>query len=203
VTPRQYLDDLLGKLADIGFQPHQATICREQTGQPRPINLLPEAARQRRRDTARYLNLALGVVALMLLLGVIALPLMNKLQVISSLEARAELVTDKAEISRRLREQVEQLGADARFLVEKKQATPLVLEIINEITRILPDDTWISRLEIKGREVQIQGQSASAAALIPLIESSDKLRNPRFRSPVTSLPHMNSERFHLSAELVE
>ena len=201
LTPRPYLDDLMGKLGDIGFQPQQATLCRENTGQPHPINLLPESARQQRPDTARYVNLALGVVVLALLVGVIALPLLNKLQVIDLLEARAEMVTGKAEVTRRLREEVQQLGADARFLADKKQATPLALEIIDELTRLLPDDPWINRLHIKGQEVPIQGESASAAALIPLIESSDLLDNPRFRSPVTRLTHTNTERFHLSAEL--
>ena len=200
VTPRQYLDELITKLADIGFQLHQVSICRD-SGQAEAINLLPEQARKHRPDSARYLNLALGVVVLVLLLGAIALPLMNKLHVINTLEARAELATAKAEVIQRLRAEVEQLGAGSRFLVEKKQATPLALEIIDELTRLLPDDTWINRLDIKGQEVEIQGQSASAAALIPLIESSDRLRNPRFRSPVTQLPGSNNERFHLSAEL--
>jgi general secretion pathway protein L len=200
VTPRQYLDELITKLADIGFQLHQVSICRD-SGQAEAINLLPEQARKHRPDSARYLNLALGVVVLVLLLGAIALPLINKLHVINTLEARAELATAKAEVIQRLRAEVEQLGAGSRFLVEKKQATPLALEIIDELTRLLPDDTWINRLDIKGQEVEIQGQSASAAALIPLIESSDRLRNPRFRSPVTQLPGSNNERFHLSAEL--
>ena len=201
VTPRPFLDELLSALAGIGFQPHQATICQQNNGQAQPVNLLPEQARQPKLDTARYLNLALGTLVLVLLLGAIALPVMNKLHVIQALETRAELVTAKAEVTRRLREKVEQLGTDSLFLVEKKQATPLALEIINELTHILPDDTWIHRLDIKGQEVQIQGQSASAAALIPLIESSDQLHNPRFRSPVTRLPRTNTDRFHLSAEL--
>jgi general secretion pathway protein L len=201
VTPRRFLDEILSTLEAIGFHPHQATICIEAGGQAQPFNLLPAQARQAKLDTARYLNLALGTLALVLLVGTIALPIVNKLQVIRSLEARAELVTAKAEVTRRLREEVDQLGTDSLFLVEKKRATPLALEIINELTRILPDDTWIQRLDIKDQEVQIQGQSASAAALIPLIESSDQLRNPRFRSPVTRLPRTDNDRFHLSAEV--
>lgn len=201
VTPRQFLDDLIDTLEGIGFQAHQATLCLEKTGQPQAVNLLPEEARQRRPDAARYLNLALGVLALLLLLGAIALPLMNKLHVIQALEARAELVSDKAEVTRRLREEVERLGTGSRFLVEKKQATPLALEIINELSRILPDDTWITWLDIKEQEVQIQGQSASASALVPLVESSDVLHNPQFRSPVIRMPRTNTERFHLSAEV--
>lgn len=201
VTPRLFLDDLLSKLKGIGFQLHQATICLEETRQPLPVNLLPAEDRQHRPDSARHLNLALGVLALVLLLGTIALPLVNKLHAIHALEARVELATGKAELTRRLREEVEHLGTSSRFLLEKKQATPLVLEIVNELTHILPDNTWINRLDIKGQEVQIQGQSASAAALIPLVESSDRLHNPRFRSPVTKMPRSNTERFHLSAEV--
>jgi general secretion pathway protein L len=203
VTPRLFLDDLLTLLKGIGFQPHQATTCRKKTRQPLPVNLLPAEDRQRGPDSARYLNLALGVLALVLLLGTIALPLVNKLQAIHALETRVELATGKAEVTRRLREEVEHLGTGSRFLVEKKQAAPLVLEIVNELTHILPDDTWINRLDIKGQEVQIQGQSVSAAALIPLIESSERLHNPRFRSPVTKMPRSNTERFHLSAEVAK
>jgi len=201
VTPRLYLDEQLSKLKGIGFQPHQATLCREKTGQTQPVNLLPEAVRQHRSDSAQHLNLALGMLTLALLLGAIALPLVNKTQVIQALEARIELATSKAEVTRRLRNEVESLSTDSGFLLNKKQLTPLVLEIVNELTLILPDDTWINRLIIKGQEIQIQGQSTAAAALIPLIESSDSLHNPRFRSSVTRSQGSNSERFHLSAEV--
>ena len=202
VTPRPFLDDLVSSLHGLGIKLDRASLCQQPDGQTLQVNLLPETARRDRRDSARYLNLALGIVALLLLLATIALPLVNKLQVIDALESRTDLVTGKAEVTRRLLEQVEQLDRNSRFLVEKKQAMPMTLEIINELTRILPDDTWINRLSIKGQEVQIQGQSAAASALIPLIESSDKLRNPRFRSPVTRMPRTNSERFHLSAEVI-
>lgn len=201
VTPRRYLDEQLELIRNTGLQVNQVTRCAEDSGQPLPVNLLPAKDRQRRPGASRYFNLALGVLALALLLGTIALPLLNKLHVIRALEARVELATGKAEVIRRLREEVEHLDAGSRFLVEKKQTTPQTLGIINELTQILPDDTWIHRLDIKTQELQIQGESATAAALIPLIENSEILRNPRFRSPVTKAPRSETERFHLSAEL--
>ena len=87
--------------------------------------------------------------------------------------------------------------------MDRKKSTRLVLELIDELTRLLPDDTWITRLEMNGSEVHIQGQSPAAAALIPLLESSDSLQNARFRSPVTQQPLSDTERFHLSAEIQE
>lgn len=201
VTPKLFLNNLLGNLNEIGFHLHRATICPKNGGQPQPVNLLPAEFMQRRPDSARYLNFALGILSLVLLLGIIALPLMNKHHVIRVLEARTELATGKAEVVRRMQEEVKRLGTSSRFLVEKKQATPLVLEIVNEVTHILPDDTWINQLDIKGQEVQIQGQSTSAAALIPIIESSEIFHNARFRSPVTKMPGSSTERFHISADV--
>jgi len=201
VTPRAYLDELLTSLEDLGLQPHQVTLCQGETLQLLPLNLLPTGDRQQRTEATRYLNYVFGALALFLLLGVIALPLWNKLHVIRTLEARIELATSNAEVTRRLDEEVRRLESDSLFLTEKKLATPLVLELMNELTHILPDDTWITRLTISGREVQLQGQSAAAAALIPLIESARYLDNPRFRSPVTRTPKTNLESFNLSAEI--
>lgn len=201
VTPRIYLDDQLGKLRNIGFQPHQVSVRLENGNQIQNINLLPQEARQNTRDSSHQLNLVLAVLAVILLAGSIAMPLINKKQVINTLETRVELATRKAKIVQRLREQVEQLSTGSDFLVKKKQLTPMALEIIDELTRILPDDSWINNLTIKGKEIQIQGFSTAAASLIPLIESSERLHNPRFRSSVTTSQGSDSEKFHLSAEV--
>ena len=202
VTPRTYLDDLLSKLNDIGFKPHKVTFVDKKSSDARPVNLLPVDARQQQQDSAGLLNLVLGLLALALFSATIALPLMNKFQLIDRLETRIESATRKAEVIQRLNEEVEQLSTGSDFLVKKKQLTPLTLEIIDELTRILPDDTWINQLTIKGTEIQIQGFSTAAATLIPLIESSDRLHNPRFRSSVTTAQNSDSERFHLSAEVI-
>ncbi len=64
-----------------------------------------------------------------------------------------------------------------------------------------PDDTWLNRIDIRGNEIQIQGESSTAEMLISLVDSSPLFQNPQFRSPVTQVPRSERERFHLSAEL--
>ena len=76
----------------------------------------------------------------------------------------------------------------------------MVMRLLDEMTRIVPDGTWVSQLDIKGIEVQVQGQSPAAASLIGLLEDSESFSNPQFRSPVTQIPRSDLERFHLSAE---
>jgi general secretion pathway protein L len=200
LVTRRMLDELLTRLDSRGLHPDLATINCDEGGSFAAVNLLPEEKRQRKAITPRLVNLALAALAVLLLVSAVSLPLLNKRQKIQALAPLLETASAKAEETRRLRKEVDQLTANSRFLTDKKQSSLPVLQIIDELTRILPDDTWITRLDIKGTEVQIQGQSSSAAALIPLIESSSILQNPRFRSPVTQVPRSNVERFHLSAE---
>jgi len=200
LVTRRMLDELLTRLDSRGLHPDLVTINCGERGGLAAVNLLPAENRQRKAITPQLVNLALATLAVVLLVSAVSLPLLNKRQKIQALEPLLESAGAKAEEAHRLRQEVDQLTANTRFLTDKKQSSLPVLEVMDELTRILPDDTWITRLDIKGSELQIQGQSSSAAALIPLIESSSILQNPRFRSPVTQIPRSDVERFHLSAE---
>ena len=200
LVTRRMLDELLARLDNCGLHPDLVSINCNERGGFAPVNLLPVEKRQRKAITPQLVNLGLGTLALLLLVSAVSLPLMNKRHKIQALEPLLEAASAKAEVTHRLRKEVDELTANSRFLTDKKQSSLPVLEVMDELTRILPDDTWITRLDIKGSELQIQGQSSSAAALIPLIESSSILQDPRFRSPVTQIPRSNAERFHLSAE---
>ncbi len=121
------------------------------------------------------------------------------MQYIELLEPELSIYEKKAAETAKLREQVEIAMEQALFLGEKKNASILMLEVLDELTDIVPDDTWINQLEIKNNELNIHGQSISSAALLPIIESSQLLSNAQFRSPVTQNRQSNTERFHLSA----
>jgi len=75
------------------------------------------------------------------------------------------------------------------------------VELLRELTAILPDDTWLDRLQVKGDSVQIIGQSSKASALIGIVESSKLFSGAAFTSPVTTDPRTGKERFMLSARI--
>lgn len=200
VAPRAVVDGLIDSLERLDIHPGQVTLCPAGRGEPMPVNLLPVPRRPRKRMAAQRINIGLGVLAVLLLVGAVSLPLLHKARVVRTLQPMLDVAASKAQVAQKLREKVDALKAESQFLVEKKQQSLLVLEVMDELTRILPDHTWLTRLEISPTEVQVQGQSTSSGALIPLTESSPLLHNARFRSPVTQIPRTNEERFHLSAE---
>jgi len=93
--------------------------------------------------------------------------------------------------------------ADAsRFLFEKKRSELMAVQLVDEVSKILPDHTWVTRLDVSATEMQIQGQSKASASLIALIEASPLFENVSFRSPVVQVPGTDEDRFHLSADVV-
>jgi general secretion pathway protein L len=200
LVPRGFLDEVLGELDALGLRPDRVAV--GDTGDACPaVNLLPPAARQRRFRFRRLLNLGLGSLAVGLAVALIALPLWEKRETMRALEAQLAAVGQEARAARRLRADLERVAENAGFLVDKRRSTPLVLAVLNEITYLIPDDTWVVNLRMRGGEIEIGGFSAASAALVPVLDASPFLRNVRFISPVTRDRIADAERFHLTADL--
>ena len=71
--------------------------------------------------------------------------------------------------------------------------------MINELTQLLPDNTWLSRLIIRNGELQIHGESDAAISIIQLLEDSSMFNDAQFRSPLTQNSITRKDKFHVSA----
>jgi len=79
----------------------------------------------------------------------------------------------------------------------KSQAVPVV-RIWEELTRVLPDDVWVTDMAIDSDTLNIAGFAAqSAASLISSLDGSALFSEPSFTSPVVRIPGQNGERFEI------
>lgn len=203
LTPRKIVDTFLDRLSASGISADILST-RDSSGTAMlPINLLPRRKRSSSKKVVRRLNVLLAAMAVLLFITAVSLPLLHKRQAVRELEPQLIEAMAKADSVNELRQQVERLVAGSGYLVRKKQTEISILQIMNELTRALPDHTSITRLDISNSEVQLQGRSSSSATLISLLERSPVLKNVRFRSPVIQIPSTEEERFHLSAEIEE
>ena len=205
VARREQVDGLLGRLEGEGVFPDVVGVC--SPGSPREpaearLNLLPPERRRRRSSFARRVNLALTVLLLLLVAVALAQPLVRKAARVSALEREVKAAQATALEVSKLQERLQKVTAQSEFLVRKKTRTVPVLEVLRETTDLLPDDTWLTRFELQAGEVQLQGESQEAAALVALVEASPLLRNARFRAALTQNPQAGTERFQLSAEVI-
>jgi general secretion pathway protein L len=80
-------------------------------------------------------------------------------------------------------------------------------EVLEELTRLLPDTTWIWNLKYNGKEIELSGFADSASDLIPLLDRSPLFEKVEFLAPVTKEMQMRGdgnkekERFKIKAKI--
>jgi Tfp pilus assembly protein PilN len=71
------------------------------------------------------------------------------------------------------------------------------LQVLRELTDILPPDAWMQSLSLDSQGLEITGQSGAASQLIPLLEKSPLLERVEFSSPVTR--NQDKDQFRMKA----
>lgn len=201
VVLRDYLEELLSRLDELGVHPSLISLGGgEDNWSGNGINLLPGSRkRELRRDWRSDRRLQAAVVLVMLSL-LVAFPLLEQQRELSRLSEELEKPKAVAERAARVRDELQRLEAGGAYLRQIQAQTPAVLLTLDELTRLLPDTTWLSRFELSGDRVRMEGESAEASALIALFEQSKTLQNVSFASPITSNPRTQKDRFSLLAE---
>src|SRR5208337_430816 len=100
-----------------------------------------------------------------------------------------------------LRQEIERLSGSADFVESERDKAGRPLEILAAATRVLPDDTYLTEMELRQRKVTLTGRSAGAARLIGALAADGGFRNPGFAAPVTRLEALKSELFTINAEV--
>jgi len=171
---------------------------RERSGDSGQIK-----AEQRVREVNRKarMNFALAGVAILILALVMTQSLYLRAHQVSELEAAIAEVQDKARRVQRIKEQIGDSSEAATFLTVRRDSSPLAIEILADVTQILPDDTYLDRLVIGQADVQMQGKSQNAQQLIERVNESDLLDGASFRGSTRLDARSGLEIFEVNASI--
>ena len=111
-----------------------------------------------------------------------------------------ENVRAEAMAVQQIRQQIDEATEAAGLLQTRKVENGYKLEILAELTRILPENTYLDRLSMNEGTTQMQGKSGNAQSLIELINNSPFFENASFRGPTRLDNRSGKEIFDLSAE---
>jgi general secretion pathway protein L len=92
-------------------------------------------------------------------------------------------------------------GSAQSLLAKRKQTTPSSVMVLDAISRVLPDTTYVTELRIEGDKVQVVGISQDAPSLIRLMEQSPQFSRATFFAPTTRTQSDPGERFHIEVHL--
>ena len=197
VLPRAAVEPVLAFLRQQGLPPDVLDVA----GARPKVNLLAPEQRPRRGLWGQRWRMAVVVISLLLVVAAVALPIWQQRTLVLRALAGIDQAQRAANEARNLRDQLDKDLEFSQMLIRKKQSIPARVDLLRELTMILPDDTWVERLQIKGDSAQIIGQSGKASALIGIVESSKLFSGAGFTSPVTTDPRTGKERFMLSARI--
>ena len=198
-APREAVTALLARLAEWGVVPDivSATDVPAAPG----ATLLPATFAAPARRAAR-LNGWLAGLAAVLLVTLVSVPALRTQRALADLEAQLVVARPAAAAAVALRREVDRRAAGVATVARAKAHTPFAVRVLDEMTRLLPDDTWLAQYNLVGGAVEIQGVSSSAAALVGAIESSPLFGAVRFRTPITRDSLTGQEHFNLAIALV-
>jgi general secretion pathway protein L len=121
---------------------------------------------------------------------------------LDGLDAEQQALSQKVAARRAaLRTSPEFAASAQRMLERRKQSTPSNVIVIEALSQILPDHTYVTELRIEVDKLQIVGVTRDAAGLIGLIEQSPHFTRAKFYAPTTRTPGEPGERFHIEAQI--
>jgi len=86
-------------------------------------------------------------------------------------------------------------------LEARKYETPSSVIMLEALSQLLPDHTYVTELRLAGSKLQISGFTRDAPSLIPLIEQSKHFTRATFYAPTTRAPSDPGERFHIETRV--
>jgi Tfp pilus assembly protein PilN len=153
-----------------------------------------------RNKTLSLLNTVLmGVLLLALAAWGASFPIKDELR-LRQLQKENQALDPAVSALRREETQLEQLRKEASLIKELEQRRGEVLRVLDELSKIVPSNAYLSNLRYHAGVLEVQGNAENASALIPLLERSPVFENVGFNAP-SNRGRDNRETFSLKAEL--
>jgi hypothetical protein len=164
-----------------------------------PMNLIPPPPvedRAPRRFSRRAVLLGTALAVALGLYGTITIrdhwELRRIKNAVAALRPQVGVVND-------LKRELNQVNDEGKAIEVMVLRDPSALELLRELTLLIPTSGWLTEAQLKDHELLIGGYSDSALELIGLLEESPRFANVEFQGTITKRD--GKERFKLAADI--
>jgi general secretion pathway protein L len=198
VIKRAAIDPLLADVKAAGLEPAFVDCWEAAPSSGLPVNFL-EMGGPQRSGLAGHLTLPRMLATLALVLAGLAFFLVQSRYDSALAELRAQTAKMRAEAAavRGAHERSDAAVADLAGLQRMKLDEVPAVEVLEELSKVLPDSVWLSDLRIEGDTLDISGLAKSGAALPSLFVRSALFSDAALTAPLTLDPREDRERFSL------
>ena len=164
------------------------------------VNLLPGIKEEGRGRVFYWLNIFLSVLVLT---GLIAwgasYPVKDEFR-LRQLRKENQRLEPLVQALRREEDELTRLRKEISSISRLRERRGEILQILDELSRVIPTGAYLSGLRYQGETVELQGSAENASSLIPLLERSPLFENVKFNAP-SNRGRDNRETFSLRAEI--
>jgi general secretion pathway protein L len=155
----------------------------------------------------RKMTLALSCSAILLAMIAGGLKYRTQQREMEQLGAEIAVKNKKAQQVRSLIDQLQSRKSALLRLRLQREEVPGVLELWEEVTRIMPAHTWLTELRLtetgskREEQISLSGFSGAAPSLVGIIDNSPLFFDATLTSPIAFDPGEGRERFSLQAKV--
>jgi general secretion pathway protein L len=193
MVPRKVLAPALAALDGVGLRADGVEVTTGGRVSRLPIGSTPYRA----MGATRFLAWACASLAIAALLIPVVLQTLALRRVDTAIADLQPTITQVDTLRRALA--AGDAGHD--ILVQETARIGDVLQTLATVTRILPDDTYLTDFALRERQMTLSGRSASAPRLITGLSADPAIRNAAFAAPVTRIDGVTVELFSIKAEI--
>jgi Tfp pilus assembly protein PilN len=164
------------------------------------INLLPPEERWQPRAGVRLPVYGLSATAALLAFTLASHAWIERALYGRALGRAVRRLEVPAQQLRRQNQETTSLENRAAVLESLRAGTWQKLHLLQELTKLLPEGTWLQQLNVSEDTVEINGYSTRAAELVPPLENSPYFTQVEFTAPITR-DNQNREVFRMRMRL--
>jgi Tfp pilus assembly protein PilN len=200
IIGRRALETLVRSLAKSGINVDHVDIGDSvNAGETIEVDFLRENKTDRIRKRLTATMAALGVVAV-IGAGMGTYLALSSMAELEDVEARTDALTS------RLRNESSDSGqgtklADARSLAARKQSEQPAIQIIEALTTLIPDGTWLETLDYEDRKLTVVGRGTSLAPIVEALEKSPVFSEVNIAAATQRDAAANVDSFSISASV--
>jgi Tfp pilus assembly protein PilN len=161
------------------------------------LNLLPVESRDSSARAMWVPSAVFGVAVVLLALAWVLFPGVEDRRYSRQLEAEIAKVQPGAARAAQIDRDIETARQRTLLLDQFRRRSQDDMDVLAELTRILPPPTWLNSLEVTRSQVTIGGETPQAAPLLKVIDSSPLFESSEFS--VAPIHSQNGELFRIRA----
>jgi general secretion pathway protein L len=199
LLPKANLAPLLAALAQTGLRPERVEIADgPDAGACLPLFDENGGARP---AASRLVVIAGAACCTALAIATVVTPFVRQSNALAAIDQQVASGRASAAEAARLRREIDRLTRSADLIRSEREKVGQPLAVLAAVTRVMPDDSYLTELELLQRKLTVSGRSAAAARLIGAFATDSKFRNPAFAAPVTRIEALRQEIFTIVAEV--